>query len=347
MSNVYIIIVNYNGWSDTIECLESVFRSSYPDYRVLVVDNSSPNGSLDRIKAWAEGRQEVTEPGNSALRHLSNPPIPKPLSHVLYSRSEAEAGGRADEAGTRLVLIQAGNNLGFAGGNNVALRYALARNDCDYVWLLNNDTVIDPNALRKLIDVARKESSLAVFGSLILYYHHPTVIQVAGGAIMNPFIMKNTYYGGRQKAEKFVHDEKIRLSYIMGASFFLRRTVFETIGLLETKYFLGYEETDFCTAVKRKSGKLLCAYQSRVWHKDSATVGLHSALSDYYGTRNFVWYLKKYFWYAVPSAVVIGFIGKIVNRIRRRQFSRIWLIIVAYRDGFLDRAKNPDDKSLS
>ncbi len=346
MKSVYIIIVNYNGWSDTIECLESVFRNSYPDYRVLVVDNASPNGSLERITAWAEGRLEVAKPGNSVLRHLSNPPIPKPLPHVFYSRAEAEAGGRADEAGARLVLIQAGNNLGFAGGNNVALRYALARNDCDYVWLLNNDTVIDPDALRKLIDIARNESTSAVFGSLILYYRDPSVVQAAGGAILNPFIMKNTYYGGMQQAEKFVHEEKIRLSYIMGASLLVRRNVFEKFGLLETKYFLGYEETDFCTAVKRKNGKLVCAYQSRVWHKDSATVGLHSAVSDYYGTRNSVWYLKKYFWYAVPSAVIIGFIGKVINRVRRRQFKRIWLIILAYRDGFLDRAKNPDDKSL-
>jgi GT2 family glycosyltransferase len=347
MNSAYIIIVNYKGWSDTIECLESVFRNSYPDYRVIVVDNASPNGSLDRIKAWAEGHLDVAAPLNNPLRHLSFPPIRKPLPFKQYDREKAESGRMADEAGARLVLIQAGSNLGFAGGNNVALRYVLARNDCDYVWLLNNDTVIDPDALRELVAVARKESSLAVFGSLILYYHDPTVIQAAGGAIMNPFIMKNTYYGGMQQAEKFVHDEKIRLSYIMGASFFVRKTIFETIGLLETKYFLGYEETDFCTVARRKGGRLLYSPKSRVWHKDSATVGLHSALSDYYGTRNPVWYLKKYFWYAVPSAVVIGFIGKVINRLRRRQFNRIWLIILAYRDGLLSRAKNPDDKSLS
>jgi GT2 family glycosyltransferase len=347
MNSVYIIIVNYNGWSDTIECLESVFRNSYPDYRVLVVDNASPNGSLDRIRAWAEGRQEVAECGNSALRHLSIPPIPKPLPHVLYSRAEAESGGRSDESGARLVLIQSGGNLGFAGGNNVALRYALARNDCDYVWLLNNDTVIAADALRELVAVARKESSLAVFGSLILYYRDPTVIQAAGGSILNPFLMKNTYYGGMQQEDRFVTDENIQLTYIMGASLFVKRNVFQKIGLLETKYFLGCEETDFCTAVRRKGGKLRIASQSRIWHKDSATIGLHSALSDYYGTRNSVWYLKKYFWYAVPSAVIIGFIGKVINRIRRRQFKRIWLIILAYRDGILSRDKGTDDKLLS
>jgi hypothetical protein len=347
MEKATIIIVNFNGWGDTIECLESVFRCDYPEYRVVVVDNASQNGSLDCIKAWAEGRLNVSVPVDSPLRQLSYPPIPKPLAYVQYNRAQAETGETAVETDARLVLIQAGDNLGFAGGNNVALRYALAKNDCGYIWLLNNDTVIDPRALRCLVDVARKESTLAVVGSLICYYHDPAVIQAAGGGILNPFFAKNRYYGGMQQEKKFDYDEKIRLSYIMGASFFVKRTVFAEIGLLDTKYFLGYEETDFCTAVRRKGGKLLCASQSRVWHKDSATVGLHSALSDYYGTRNSVWYLKKYFWYAVPSAVIIGFIGKVINRIRRRQLDRIWLILLAYCDGFLSREKHLDDKSLT
>ena len=61
-SKVYIIILNYNGWKDTIECLESVLRNDYPNYQVIVVDNGSPNNSIEYIKAWVEGRQEALTP---------------------------------------------------------------------------------------------------------------------------------------------------------------------------------------------------------------------------------------------------------------------------------------------
>jgi len=59
---VAVIILNYNGWQDTIECLESVLRNDYPNYQVIVVDNGSPDNSMEYIKAWAEGRQKVLTP---------------------------------------------------------------------------------------------------------------------------------------------------------------------------------------------------------------------------------------------------------------------------------------------
>jgi len=71
LPKVYIIILNYNGWADTIECLESVLRNDYPNYQVIVVDNGSPNNSMEYIKAWAEGRQEVlTSEPTHPLYHL-------------------------------------------------------------------------------------------------------------------------------------------------------------------------------------------------------------------------------------------------------------------------------------
>jgi len=82
-SKVAIIILNYNGWKDTIECLESVLRNDYPNYQVIVVDNGSPNNSMKYIKAWAEGRQEVLTPEPThPLYHLSHPPVKK-LFHIL------------------------------------------------------------------------------------------------------------------------------------------------------------------------------------------------------------------------------------------------------------------------
>ena len=77
---VFIIILNWNGWKDTIECLESVFRNTYPNYQVIVVDNGSTNGSMEKIKVWANAKQEVLTPEPiHPLYHLSHPPVKKPI----------------------------------------------------------------------------------------------------------------------------------------------------------------------------------------------------------------------------------------------------------------------------
>ena len=91
---VAIIILNWNGWKDTLECLESVFRNTYPNYQVIVVDNGSTDGSMEKIKAWADGKQDVLTPEPThPLYHLSHPPVKKPIPYMYYTREEAEKGG--------------------------------------------------------------------------------------------------------------------------------------------------------------------------------------------------------------------------------------------------------------
>ena len=195
---VYIIILNYNGWADTIECLESVLRNDYPNYQVIVIDNNSPNNSMEYIKAWAEGKLDVWVKPEHPLRHLSFPPVKKPIPYVYYTREGAEKGGDPDlekrmeqnnpEGITTkypLIFIQTGENLGFAGGNNVGIRYSLAEGDFEYIWLLNNDTVIEQNSLSKLVEKAEKykkeERKVGIIGSKLLYYDNPKIIQGIGG----------------------------------------------------------------------------------------------------------------------------------------------------------------------
>lgn len=141
---------------DTIECLESVLRNDYPNYQVIVVDNNSPNNSMEYIKAWAEGKLDIWVKPDNPLRHLSFPPVEKPVPYVFYDREEAEKGGNPEleerlkndipngiTTKYPLVFIQSGYNGGFAFGNNVGIKYALAKDDFDSVILLNNDTIIE------------------------------------------------------------------------------------------------------------------------------------------------------------------------------------------------------------
>jgi GT2 family glycosyltransferase len=178
---VYIILLNYNGWKDTIECLESILKSDYSNYQIIVIDNDSPNNSMEYI----EGKQEVLYDESSQLKHLSQPHEPKPLEYVYYTKEEALKGGdkeKESKLNNPLIFIQAGENGSFAAGNNIGMKYALAKNDFEYIWLLNNDTVIEKNSLSSLVCYASK-NNLGISGSALMYYDNPDKIQAYGGTI--------------------------------------------------------------------------------------------------------------------------------------------------------------------
>lgn len=164
MDKVYIIIVNWNGWKDTIECLESVLRNDYPSYQVIVCDNGSHDDSLGNIKRWATGKLENGVLPSNPLYSISFPPVRKPISFIEYTREEVDAVRNVNPTDARLILIQNAANLGFAGGNNVGIRYALDRDDFRHVWLLNNDVVIKPDALSRLVRRMNEKRTQACAG---------------------------------------------------------------------------------------------------------------------------------------------------------------------------------------
>lgn len=309
---VYILILNWNGWRDTIECLESVFRNDYPSYRVIVCDNNSSDGSLDYIKKWADGLVKVELAKDNPLRDLSSPPIPKPVRYVEYDRTAAEAGGdrRDDEA--RLILIQTGANLGFAGGNNVGLRYVMARDDFDYVWLLNNDTVVGYDALSNLIKVAESNRLIGIVGSKLFHYYLPQIIQTMGGTDQITWKTTGDYiHSFEPDNPEFNNDFEVK-GYICGASLLIKKSVLESIGLLDENYFMWAEEVDWCFSAVQKGWKLYYCGTSHVWHKEGGSCGRfviknfcgkkskretlrRFVICGYYDIRNHIYFIKKYF----------------------------------------------------
>ena len=131
---VYIITLNYNGWENTIECLESVFRSEYTNFRVIVVDNNSANRSMQYLTLWAEGLIDVWNSINNPLRKLSFPPIKKPINYVVLSNHDVLYGTiKESKIEVPLIFIQNNTNNGFAAGNNLGIQYVLKKNDFNYI----------------------------------------------------------------------------------------------------------------------------------------------------------------------------------------------------------------------
>jgi len=332
---VAIIILNWNSWKDTIECLESVFRNIYPNYEVIVVDNGSTDGSIEKIKAWADGKQEVLTPESThPLYHLSHPPVKKSIPYIYYTHEEVERGGdiALEEKVTKewqeqrkcnnkelnptslypIIFIQTGENLGFAGGNNIGISYLLKKKEFDYIWLLNNDTVIEKTSLIEMVKLGENNDKIGMVGSKLLYYKKPNTIQALGGSSK---IAWNTF--GKHicnlKEDQFEFNSGFEIKgYICGASLLVKKKVIESVGIIDENYFMLTEDLDWCFRTLKKSWKLFYSGGSKVWHKFSASMkkenidksflGRRSTrlpinrfiLNNYYFTRGYLHFQKKY-----------------------------------------------------
>jgi GT2 family glycosyltransferase len=304
---VYIVVLNWNGWRDTIECLESVFRLDYPDYRVVVCDNASSDDSWNQIRRWAQGEIKA-EPRNPALAALTDPPVAKPIPFAELGPTEAGMGGK--DADARLILIQTGANLGFAGGNNMALRYALNCADFDFAWLLNNDTVVRTDALSHLVQRMAERPDAGICGSTLVYYDDPSKVQAFGGSVYNKWVARAGHIGKLADAGQLPDALEVerKLAFVVGASMLVRRSFLEQIGLMDEQYFLYFEEIDWATRAKSQF-KLAYSKSSIVYHKEGGATGSHrvlsrrSAWSEFYSVRNRVLFTRKHCPIALPSVL--------------------------------------------
>jgi len=332
-SKVYVLIVNWNNWPDTLECLESVFRSSYPDFQVILCDNGSTDGSLHSVKAWAEGRLDAQVGPSSPLRQLSRTSLRRPIRYVEYDEQKAEKGGSADDGECPLILIQTGQNLGFGAGNNVGLRYVLARNDAPFVWLLNNDTVVAPDALAELVRTVEGKPEAGQCGSTLLFYDRPDVVQICGGCEYNPWWGSIRALGAGRPASNLPDAEFVerRMNYVAGASLLVRTGFVQTVGLLCEDYFLYFEEIDWATRGRGRYG-LAYARRSLVYHKEGRRSGSSShasnrtASADLFLIRSRILYTRKFRLWALPT-VCFGIGVALLSRIRRRQWARVMPMI--------------------
>ncbi|MCN4144651.1 MAG: glycosyltransferase family 2 protein [Thiohalomonas sp.] len=331
---VYIVILNWNGWKNTIECLESVYRQDYENYKVIVCDNDSDDQSIKHIQAWAEGKEKLNLSSNSSLYSLTSTPVKKTINTQVIDREKAESGEMTNETQAELILIKTGGNLGFAGGNNVGLRYAQKQDDFDYVWLLNNDTVIEGDCLSNMVNYSTNYPEKNICGSMLIFYDDPTIIQALGGNGYNKWTgnASTTYGRGKSVHEKIDHKYyENQLAYITAASWLLPKSFLQEIGLMEESYFLYYEEIDWCIRNNDKY-KLCYAPDAKVYHKEGSSIGSptgerpSSILSDFYLFRNKLKLTKRYFPEALLTTYLSTFL-QVINRMRRGQWDKAKLIL--------------------
>ena len=246
---VTIIVLNWNGKEDTIECLESLKHITYPNYEILLVDNGSTDGSVECFRERYPGME----------------------------------------------IIENGENLGFAEGNNVGIRRAMDEG-ADYVLLLNNDTVVDPEFLGELVKVAKSGMSIGIVGPKIYYYDYAgrnDVIYFAGAELV---LWKGSdiKYGYRE-IDQGQCDEIKGVDEIEGTCLLIKSELVNKIGLLDPNFFAYREDTDFCMRAARKGFKLFYVPKAIIWHKVGASFGLarDNPFKVYLMIRNKFYVTKK------------------------------------------------------
>jgi len=335
---VYVVILNWNGWRDTVECLESLLRLADHDVRIVVCDNASTDESLLRIQEWAGGTEPCPQP-SERFSGLFESPLTKPVPTTVWVPGEAVSGD--DEA--RVILVPTGANLGFAGGCNVGLRYVLARADAEFIWLLNNDTVVPSDSLRHLRDTMHRRPDVGLCGSTLRFYDEPEKVQCYGGYDFNTWTARVKPVGTKFTGEALPNETKIEqeLKYINGASTFLRPEFLWTVGLMNEQYFLYFEEIDWATRAKGDFALGYCS-KSTVYHKEGMSIGSdrsqekRSLFSERYLSRNRALFMRTYYPVRLPVTMLwIGLV--IVYRLLRGRFGLAKMVWLSAWSGILTR----------
>ena len=215
---VACVIVNWNGFADTDACLVALAGDGYENLQVVVVDNGSTDGSLERLRA----------------RHAG------------------------------VTFIAHGLNAGFAEACNLGAR---AAGEVDYVWLLNNDTLVEAGTTAKLVEAAEYDARVGVVGAVLYQMDVPGVVQAWGGGWVSRWTGYNTHFGGTAALGDG--------AYITFACALIRRECFEALGGVFAGAFMYFEDSDFCLRARAAGWRLAVAEGTRVLHKEggSGSVG--------------------------------------------------------------------------
>jgi GT2 family glycosyltransferase len=331
--NVGVVLLNYNGYKDTIECISSVLNSSFTDFTLVIVDNASPNNSMKHIAEWCENGVGG-DLGNKDLLHCLSESLTFPLN---YQQLDANDKNRSQKY-YKINLIQSPNNGGFAAGNNIGIKFFLDNTDVDYIWLLNNDTVIESNSLNELVcffGENKNKKQLGVVGSKLRYYDRPNILQACGGAY-NPSLATTKHIGeGEVDIGQYDNANTCSLiDYPVGASMFVSREFIVDVGYMCEDYFLYYEEIDWALRGRGKGWGIDFCWDSLVYHKEGRSIGGNSVstskslLSDRCYITNKVKITRKFY----PEKLILVKLTLFVtlaNRIKRLQFERIPLVLKA------------------
>ena len=243
MRPVALIILNWNRRQDTLRCLASLERNSYPDIDIIVVENASTDDTVEAVRA-----------AHPEVRIIENPA-----------------------------------NLGYAGGNNTGIEAAL-RENYEYILVLNNDTIVDPDAIARLVRLAERHPEAGIVAPVICYLDDPERVWAAGGTIDWQRGHVASSYLNAPVSD--VPRNPFTTEHVTGCCMLLRAEAIRKAGLINPRFFLYFEETEWCVRIARAGFRIMVEPSARIWHAIHPDEREGSPAIAYYMTRNRLLFLK-------------------------------------------------------
>jgi len=220
-SNYLIILLNYNNWPDTVECIHSLKKCGVNDSNILVIENCSGDDSISRLRS---GTPDVK-------------------------------------------IIQSEKNLGFTGGNNLGIKYAL-ENKYDYAVILNNDTILEgKNSIQVLINEMEKNQGITIGTGRILYYPNKNIIWYDGGKLVKWKASAIHFNYRKNISNASLNDEIKEIKFVSGCYMCIRLKDFPRLGYMDENFFIYLDDLEYSARAIKKKLKLMYVPEAIIYHK--------------------------------------------------------------------------------
>ena len=293
--SIAVILVNWKKYNLTSNCINSLNKSNYKNFKIILVDNEYSEKSLIELK------------------------------------------NKYNE----LIVFKEKNNLGFAGGNNIGIRYAL-ENDYDYIMLLNNDTEVKENFILPLVERMEKNLFLAAVQPLILNFSNKSIIWNAGGKLNKFLGLTSTRLNNNKLNSSIVFDDYT--DWISGCCILIKSEILTKVGLLDEKFFNYYEDVDWSLRMKNLGYDLGFVKESIIYHHGSSSSknkknkeGVISSKIHYFNIRNHILLLKKhknlFNFFGIVFFQIIKITSYIFYFLIRFRFNKLTMVLKGLKHG--------------
>lgn len=229
------------------------------------------------------------------------------------------------EAYPEVQIIPLQANLGYAGNNNVGIQAAIDQG-AEWVFVLNEDTILAEDCLAQLVAEASLHEHCGIIGPMVYHYNEADVIQSAGGRL-SP--LWESEHIGHNEQDHGQYNTPRQVDWISGCAIMVRREAIEQAGKIDERFFYYYEETEWCVRISRAGWQIWHLPQAKLWHKGVQRDYQPSPNVTYYSTRNYLLLMKKH---QAPASVRLKASFQLVKRLVSWTLRPKWRDKKAHRD---------------
>lgn len=256
------------------------------------------------------------------------------IKNVNYNVIVIDNGSNNNEAeklkkkfGSKIEVHPLPENIGFTGGMNYGIETA-KKFKPEYYLLLNNDTTVDKNFLKNIIQTASSDPSIGVVSPMIYNYFHRNEIIFSGGYVN--WLFGKTFH----RTNKI--DYVLTCKFITGCCFLIKKEVIEKIGKLDNRFFAYFEDAAFSITATKAGYKCVCDPSAVIYHKESASMEKAGPFKTYLVSRNRILFINNYAPYIVRVYFSIYNLFKLIGAMIYFNITKQYIRSIAYMKGYVD-----------